>query len=222
MRIEAFKDSKMYHTTQPNGFSHGTGHGIGHGNGNGVPQSNGTTKHLGLLPQPQGLKQESKIIIQPNPILSQDQLAKLKQAIGTIRKTGRCSEFHNVTFTWPSHQEIYQMPTTRSYDLKSLEVQENFFNITGLSLHLSNGHKSPIFKGRQLCHDMSKLYHLDESLQTQVIIQKTKGAELSSLEFLSRDYETVVRTKNVPGSVGCQQHVEHVIGEERVLGFYGC
>lgn len=69
---------------------------------------------------------------------------------------------------------------------------------------------------------MSKMYELKQGMEVQVVIQKSKGAELSSLEFLSRNYETVVRTKNVPGSVGCNQHVEHVVGDERILGFYGC
>lgn len=80
--------------------------------------------------------------------MSTRQLATLKAAIGTIRKTGRCSEYHNVTFTWPSHAQIMSMPPDKPYHLTALEVQENFFNITGLSLHLANGHKSPIFKGR--------------------------------------------------------------------------
>ena len=66
------------------------------------------------------------------------------------------------------------MPTDRPYHLAALEVQENFFNITGLAVHLANGQHSPIFKGRQLGTDSSKQYNVKTDKRLGLIILKNK------------------------------------------------
>jgi hypothetical protein len=84
-----------------------------------------------------------------------------------------------------------EFPIDKPFGLNALEVQENFFNITGIGVHLANGMQSPIFKGKQLGQDMSKIYPVKSDSFVALIIQKSKNANLSSVELLGRNYESL-------------------------------
>ena len=69
---------------------------------------------------------------------------------------------------------------------------------------------------------MSKIYPVKSDKSIALIIQKSKNANLSSLELLGKNYETLCQTKNWKGSSGSTQHVEHLTSDESIIGLYGC